>query len=71
MLTTNMSVFLRLGMTNIYAIGVAPIGSALGFVVNAEPESARWLPISSRYVASGPANLLALNESVQCIRLLD
>ena len=45
--------------------------SALGSMVNAEPESAGWLPIGSIYVASGPANLLALNESVQCIRSLD
>ena len=66
-----MSVFLWLGMTNIYTVSVAPMGSALGSVVNAEPESARWLPIGSRYVASSPANSLALNESVQCIRLLD
>ena len=71
MLTTNMSVFLRLGMTNIYAVGVAPTASALGSVVNAEPESAGWSPISSRYVASGPANSLAPNELVQCIRSLD
>ena len=61
-----MSVFLWLGMTNIYAIGVAPMASALGSVVNAKPESARWSLISSRYVASGPVNSLALNESVQC-----
>ena len=40
--------------------------SALGSVVNAEPESAGWLLISSRYVASSPANSLAPNESVQC-----
>ena len=47
------------------------MASALGSVVNAKPESAGWLPISSRYVASSPANLLTPNESVQCIRLLD
>ena len=40
--------------------------SALGSVVNAEPESAGWLLISSRCVASSPANSLAPNESVQC-----
>ena len=39
---------------------------ALGSVVNAEPESAGWLLISSIYVASSPANSLAPNESVQC-----
>ena len=44
---------------------------ALGSVVNAKPESAGWFLISSRYVSSGPANLLALNESVQCICSLD
>ena len=47
------------------------MASALGSVVNPEPESAGWLPIGSRYVASGPANLLAPNELVQCIRSLD
>ena len=66
-----MSVFLWLGMTNIYTVGVAPTGSALGSVVNAEPESAGWLLIGSIYVASSPANSLALNESVQCIHSLD
>ena len=40
--------------------------SALGSVVNAKPESARWLLTGSRYVASSPANSLALNELVQC-----
>ena len=48
-----------------------PTASALGSVVNAEPESAGWSLISSRYVASGPMNSLALNESVQCICSLD
>ena len=66
-----MSVFLQLEMTNIYAIGMAPTASALDSVVNAEPESARWSLIGSRYVASSPVNLLALNESVQCIHSLD
>ena len=50
---------------------MAPMVSALGSVVNAEPESAGWSPIGSIYVASGPVNSLALNKSVQCIRLLD
>ena len=50
---------------------MAPTASALGSVVNAKPESAGWSPISSRYVASSPANSLAPNESVQCIRSLD
>ena len=43
-----------------------PSASALGSVVNAEPESAGWSLTSSRYVASSPANSLALNELVQC-----
>ena len=55
---------------NIYAVGVAPTASALGSVVNAEPESAGWLPIGSIYVASGPANSLAPSESLQCNHLL-
>ena len=50
---------------------MAPMALALGSVVNAEPESARWLLIGSIYVASGPANSLELNELVQCIRSLD
>ena len=50
---------------------MAPTASALGSVVNAKPESAGWLPISSIYVASSPANSLAPNESVQCICSLD
>ena len=56
---------------NIYAISMAPMLSALGSVVNAKPESARWLPTSSRYIASSPANLLTQNELVQCIHSLD
>ena len=50
---------------------MASTALALGSVLNAEPESARWSPISSIYVASSPANSLAPNESVQCIRSLD
>ena len=45
--------------------------SALDSVVNAKPESARWSLMGSRYIASSLANLLALNESVQCICSLD
>ena len=50
---------------------MALMASALGSVVNAKPESAGWSLIGSRYVASSPANLLALNELVQCPHLLD
>ena len=41
---------------NIYTIGVASPASALGSVVNANAESARLLPIYSRYVPSGGSN---------------
>ena len=50
---------------------MAPMASALGSVVNAKLESAGWSLIGSIYVASGPVNSLALNESVQCIHSLD
>ena len=66
-----MSVFLWLGMTKYLHCQHGPMASALGSVVNAKPESAGWSPISSRYVASSPANPLAPNELVQCIHSLD
>ena len=50
---------------------MASMASALDLVVNANAEGAGQLLIGSRYVASGPANLLALNELVQCNHSLD